>query len=284
MVRRLGGSRNAPAGQRLDRHVRRRRLVETGRRHRCCASWLRISGCEIGFPPLSRVGTACTFVTSSAIPVFRMSGCCSTIPNTPVTTDLTFLPGVHPAIAHRYCHWGGHSDHPRSGGRYGAGHCAGAASDRDVCLAARRCRRVASGMADACSEAGGREPRQPPAKHLPTPAEQQRFTLDLSQGWAYKRAGQPDRRAGGGAGAARRGRPCVGAAGPGNLADAQRSHRPSGSFCAANSPFRRTGRRARFILTTSGSVNGARTFLDGKPLFGGRDYGTAQRSGAQTVC
>ena len=114
--------------------------------------------------------------------------------DTALTTDLTFLPGVHPAALTDMVS-GQQMEITRDlrGDRVRG--IALAPWQTRMIFAPRGCDRVAVGMAAIAARLVAGTVK-PPAKHLPTPADMQRFSLDLTEGWAYKNiAGQSDEQA-----------------------------------------------------------------------------------------
>ncbi len=105
--------------------------------------------------------------------------------DTPLTTDLTFLTGVHPTTLTDVVSGQAMAIVRNSQGDKVAG----------IELAAWQSRLLVSPRADVTASPlewlrlqrnWWQGTAAPPAKRLPTPAELQRFSLDLTEGWAYK--------------------------------------------------------------------------------------------------
>ena len=105
----------------------------------------------------------------------------------PVKTDLTFLPGVHPEALTNVV----------TGERLEVTRDPKGDSVRGLALAPWESQMYLSPRADVASSPlewltlqrnWWRGTKTPPVKHLPTPTETRRFSLDLTTGWAYKNA------------------------------------------------------------------------------------------------
>jgi hypothetical protein len=108
----------------------------------------------------------------------------------------------------------------------------------------------------------------PPAKHLPTPFEQQRYTLDLTENWAYKRDDKlTDEQA------AALSLPSVDDHSWDRVAPeiwlTPNDHTRKRIILRRTFTVPKQWTDGPVFLSTSGAVDGARTFFDGKPLFGG---------------
>lgn len=185
-----------------------------------------------------------------------------------VTTELTFLPGVHPPKLTDIV-----TEEAIEITRDPAGDTV-----RGIALGPRQTVMYVSPRTDVAASplewvtlqrGWWQGTKTPPAKHLPTPAEQQRFTLDLAEGWAYKRQDSLTEEQ------------AAALAQPGIDDHAWERRNPEIWLTANDHQAKRIILRRRFTvpahwtngpiyLNTSGNVNGARTFLDGKPLFDGR--------------
>lgn len=106
--------------------------------------------------------------------------------DSPVTTDLTFLLGVHPTTLTDIV-----TGQPVKLTRDATGDAV-----RGIVLEKWQSKMYLSPRADVTASplewlnlqrGWWQGTTKPPAKHLPTAAEQQRFSLDLTEGWAYKR-------------------------------------------------------------------------------------------------
>ena len=185
----------------------------------------------------------------------------------PVTIDLTFLPDVHPAALSEIV----------SGADIPITRDAAGDAVRGIALAPWQTVMYVSPRADVSASplewlnlqrGWWQGTTKPAAKHLPTPAEQQRFTLDLTHSWAYKRVdGLTDEQA---AALAQTG-----------VDDHAWERRDLDVWLTPNDhQAKRLIMRRKFtvpahwttgvvFLNTSDSRHTARVFLDGQPLLGG---------------
>ena len=188
--------------------------------------------------------------------------------DTTLSTDLTFLPGIHPVTLNDIV----------SGDAISITRDAAGDSVRGITLAPHQTVMYVSPRQDvagspaewlALQRGWWQGTMKPPARHLPTPAEQQHCTLDLTNGWAYKRADDlTDEQA-------------AALAAPA-LDDATWERRNLDTWLTPNDhQAKKIILRRKFIvparwtagpvyLSTGGSITGCRTFLDGKPLLNNR--------------
>ena len=185
----------------------------------------------------------------------------------PITTDLTFLPGIHPASLSDIV-TGKSVPIIRDAGD----------SVRRIKLAAHQTVMYVSPRSDVAASTlewlklqrgWWQGALKPPSRRLPSPAEQQHVSLDLTQSWAYRRVdGMND--------------DDVAALAAPDVNDTTWERRDLDIWLTPNDHHpKRIILRRRFTvparwtagpiyLSTGGSITGARTLLDGKPLLGGR--------------
>ena len=214
---------------------------------RPCGRSLPTSASSASRPP-TRPRPACTSGTLSATPACRTSGSLfNEFPN-PVTTDLTFLPGVHPASLTDLL----------TGATSTITRAEGGDSVPGIALHPWQTVMYVSPRADVAasplewlnfSAAGGRARRSRRPSGCRAAKEMQRFTLDLTDGWAYKRIdGMTDDQAAALAQPATDDHAWERRTWTSGSTPAPQSR--SGSCCAARSPCPPTGMPGRFCSAT----------------------------------